>query len=565
MLEELKADLLVIGGGGAGLFCVLHAYQSNPNLKIVLVAKGLVGQSGCTRMVQGGFNAVLDSQDSLERHFMDTLKGGAFINNQELAWGMVSEAPKIIRELERLGCFFDRKEDGTIYQKAFAGQSFDRTVHRGDLTGIEIMTRLKEQVLGIPVTLLDEYRAVELFNDGNGGVGGALLLDLVKGELLAVSAKATVVATGGGARMYRIAAPSLEKSGDGMALCYRAGCVMRDMEMYQFHPTGIIAGDSILTGAVLEEGLRGAGARLYNAQGERYMARYDPEHMERATRDIVARASFLEILEGRSTPRGSILLDISHLGADFVEKTFPGMVLRCREAGFDLAREPVEVSPTAHFHMGGACIDTKCYSGIEGLFVAGEDAGGVHGANRLGGNGVAESTVFGALCGDAVAQYVQNRRQPDLDGSQFEEALADLTSPLGGSGDENIYTLRREIEELMWEKVGLVREGKGLMEALERLEEISERVQRVSVPGHRQYNLAWQEYLNVRSILTVAKLTALSALERTESRASHYRTDYPDRQDDRWLKSVQIQQSLDGQPRIRHEPVRLTHHDPRQS
>lgn len=565
MLEELKADLLIIGGGGAGLFCALHAFQRNPNLKIALAAKGLVGQSGCTRMVQGGFNAVLDPQDSLELHFMDTLKGGAFINDQELAWTMVSEAPIIIKELERLGCFFDRKEDGTIHQKPFAGQSFDRTIHRGDLTGIEIMTRLKEQVLGISMTLLDEHRAVELLSDGSGGVGGALLLDLVKGEFLTISAKATVVATGGGARMYRIAAPSLEKSGDGMALCYRAGCVMVDMEMYQFHPTGIIAGDSILTGAVLEEGLRGAGARLYNAGGERYMTRYDSESMERATRDIVARAGFLEILEGRGTPEGGLLLDISYLGAEFVEKTFPGMVLRCREAGFDLAREPVEVSPTAHFHMGGACIDTDCYSGVEGLFVTGEDAGGVHGANRLGGNGVAESTVFGARCGDAVARYVEDRLQPSIDGSQLEGALAQLTLPLSRPGGENIYALRREIEGLMWDMVGLVRNGKGLMEALERLEEISERARRISVPGGRQYNLAWQEYLNVRSILTVARLTALGALERTESRGSHYRTDYPNRDDDRWLKNVYIQRTADGQPRIWHQPVQFPRYDPRRN
>ncbi|MFQ6028555.1 MAG: FAD-binding protein [Dehalococcoidia bacterium] len=558
MYEELAVDILILGGGGAGLMAALHARQHDPSLRIALAAKGLVGQSGCTRMVQGGYNAVLDPQDSFDLHFKDTILGGGYLNDQELAWLLVNEAPRVIRELEHLGCFFDRTPDGRIYQKAFAGQTFDRTVHRGDLTGIEIMSRLKDNILSADVILLDEHRAVSLLTGGSGQVDGALLLDLRTGKFLTVSAKATLMATGGGARMYSIAAPSLEKVGDGMALCYQAGCIMQDMEMYQFHPTGIVAGKSILTGAVLEEGLRGVGGRLYNNRGERFMERYDPERMERSTRDTVSRAGYLEIQAGRGTEDGAVLLDVSHLGAEFVESNFPGMVERCREVGMDLARVPVKVSPTAHFHMGGSRIDTRCQSNLHSLFIAGEDSGGVHGANRLGGNGVAESTVFGTLAGDAMAEFVMHQPQPMIDANQIEEAMTDILQPLRNNGDENIFSLRREIEELMWDKGGIVRSAWGLTSALEELDQISQRASRAPMPPVLEYNLAWQEWLNVRSLLTVARLTCVSALARQESRGSHYRDDFPETDNRNWLCNVMVQQTPDGSPRVWTEAVQLT-------
>ncbi len=562
MYDEVKLDILILGGGGAGLMAALHAWRADPTLEIAVAAKGLLGQSGCTRMVQGGYNAVLDPGDSLELHFEDTVKGGAYINDQELAWTLIADAPKVIGELESLGCFFDRGPDGRIYQKAFAGQSFDRTVHRGDLTGIEIMSKLKDNVLASGVRALDEHRGVALLTDVDGGVAGAMLMDVRTGRFVAASAKATLMATGGGARMYRIAAPSLEKAGDGMALCYRAGCAMYDMEMYQFHPTGLVAGDSILTGAVLEEGLRGAGGYLKNSLGERFMSRYDPERMERSTRDTVSRGAYLEVQAGRGTADGAVFLDVSHLGAQFVEQTFPGMTERCRDVGLDLARDPVKVSPTAHFHMGGALIDASCRTGLEGLFVAGEDAGGVHGANRLGGNGVAESTVFGARAGDAMAEYVRDRSQPVVSSEQVETVVSEVAGPLNGGGDGNIFEIRKEIEDLMWGKVGLVRDGSGLEEALRSLDAMSERLRGTSVPPLREYNIAWQEWLNVRSILTVATLTALSALARTESRGSHYRTDYPETDDARWLRNVFVQLGDDGAPRTWDEEVKFTRRRP---
>src|ERR671918_430210 len=266
-------------------------------------------------------------------------------------------------------------------------------------------------ILGAGGAALEEVRAVELLLDDAGRAAGALLLDMRRGGFTLVRARATLLAMGGGPTMYRIFACSADKSSDGIALAYRLGVPLRDMEMVQFHPTGLVIPGSLMTGALLEEGLRGAGGHLRNGLGERFMARYDAARMERSTRDLVSRASFLEVVEGRGTPNGGVWIDVSHLGVDVVERNFRGMVRRCRDFGRDLARGPVEVGPTAHFLMGGVVIDTACRTAIEGLFAAGEDAGGVHGANRLGGNGVAESTGFGGLAGDVMADAVLDRRQ----------------------------------------------------------------------------------------------------------------------------------------------------------
>ncbi|MDA1001469.1 MAG: FAD-binding protein, partial [bacterium] len=327
----------------------LAAHSARPDLRIIVGVKGLFGKSGCTRMVQGGYNVALSAEDSVERHFLDTLRGGAWLNDQELAWTLVSRAPDCVRTLETVcGCFFDRNPDGTIHQKAFAGQSFDRTVHKGDLTGIELTNRVSEQIARRGIPVLEEHRAISLLHskDEPARIAGALLLDMRSGEFTALQASCTLLATGGGPTLYKFSACAQELATDGMAMAWEAGAEFCDMEMVQFHPTGILTGDGLqITGTLLEEGLRGAGGHLLNARGERFMARYDPDKMERATRDRVARAGYTEIQEGRGTPGGGIFIDVSHLGAGFVRRNFKGMVERCADLGFDLARRPVEVTP----------------------------------------------------------------------------------------------------------------------------------------------------------------------------------------------------------------------------
>jgi succinate dehydrogenase/fumarate reductase flavoprotein subunit len=329
------------------------------------------------------------------------------------------------------------------------------------------------------------------------------------------------------------------------------------MEMVQFHPTGLIVPNSLMTGALLEEGLRGAGGRLINGRGERFMQRYDATRLERSTRDLVARACYTEVQEGRGAANGGVWIDVSHLGAEVVERAFRGMVRRCRDFGRDLAREPVEVGPTAHFMMGGIVIDRACRTDVEGLFAAGEDTGGVHGANRLGGNGVAESTVFGGIAGDVMADWVVGRPLPQPSRAHVAAAVAGVSAPLGRSeGSEHLYALQARLRHVMWEHVGLVRAGDGLKLALTEIEDIAGRLEHVAVRGGAAYNLAWQDWLNLQSQATAAWLIARSALERTESRGSHYRRDFPTTAGE---PVAVLADFADGAaPKVWTEPVRYT-------
>jgi succinate dehydrogenase/fumarate reductase flavoprotein subunit len=555
----LETDVAIIGSGGAGLMCALHVAAADPSLDITIVSKGAVGRSGCTRMVQGGFNAALGETDSLDAHFRDTLEGGQYLNDQELAWTLVTDAPRVIDELEtRVGCLFDRTADGRLDLKPFGGQSVDRTVHRADQTGLEIMGRLRDQMFRIGARELEDWRALDLVFDRHGELSGLTLLDVRSGKAAVLLARVVVVATGGSATMYRIAAPAREKTGDGVAMCFRAGLEVRDMEMLQFHPTGIVAGSSRLTGAVLEEGLRGAGAYLYNSLGERFMARYDAKRLERSTRDVVARASYTEIVEGRGTPSGGVLLDISHLGAAEIERRFGQMVARTRLIGADLATGPVEVSPTAHFHMGGVVIDRDCFTAIAGLLVAGEDAGGAHGANRLGGNGVAESTVFGARAGETAAELVRDRALYLPDPEQVSASLDRAYAPLRRTEGPAPFGITDRLKEAMWSHCGLVRSRDGLLEARRLLTELTEETAQVAAAGPQQVNFAWHEALDLENQLTVARLVVESALVREESRGAHYRSDFPQRDDDNWLRAVVARQDADGALLLSTSEVALT-------
>ena len=327
------------------------------------------------------------------------------------------------------------------------------------------------------------------------------------------------------------------------------------MEMVQFHPTGLIVKGSHTSGTLLEEGLRGAGAQLFNALGERFMEKYAPDVRERATRDVVSRSSFMEIVAGRGTPNGGVSIDASVIGPELVEKNFPGMVERCRDYGYDLARARVEVSPTAHFFMGGIKIDTHCHTDLDGLYSAGEDAGGVHGANRLGGNGIADSTVYGGIAGDTMANDVVGRELAPFDEKRIEEILKEAKASLGREGGD-LYLLRDTLRTGNWEKLGILREEKGLREGLQAIQELREKLNRVGVPGGQACNIAWNDWLNLRNLLDVSEMIGRSALERKESRGAHYRSDFPKKNNREYLKNVFIKRH-NGEMKLYERPVSL--------
>ena len=529
-MEHITTDILILGSGGAGLFAALHAHQADPTLSITVAVKGLLGKSGCTRMVQGGYNAALASGDSVERHFMDTIEGSKWLSDQDLAWTLVTKAIERVHELENeLGCFFDRNPDGTIHQKAFAGQTFDRTVHKGDLTGIEIINRLSEQVWARGIHRMEEYRAIELIKTPDGSaLSGVLMINMRNGEFSFVQAKAVLLATGGGPTMYKFHTPSGEKSCDGMAMALRAGMALRDMEMVQFHPTGLLAGTHTrMTGTVLEEGLRGAGGHLLNGDKERFMQNYDPRN-ERATRDIVSRSIYSEMRAGRATPNGGVYIQMSHLGVDNVRKQFKGMVERCADCGFDLAGELVEVVPTAHYMMGGLVFRPDCTTELKGLFAAGEDTGGVHGANRLGGNGVANSTVFGGIAGETMAAWVgQNVELRAPDQAAIQASVALHRAPFGlPYGD--LEAIREAVYECTWTDIGILRTAEGLQRALQTLADLDAQLSKIGVAeDDPAFNVTWHDWLNLKSLIAISQVIATAALGREDSRGAHFREDFP--------------------------------------
>ena len=529
--ETVRTDVLILGAGGAGLFAALHAAKARPDLSITIAVKGLLGKCGCTRMVQGGYNVALAPGDSVERHFMDTIEGGKWLNDQDLAWMLVTGAQERIRELENeLGCFFDRNEDGTLHQKAFAGQTFDRTVHKGDLTGIEIINRLSEQIWDRGIGRLEDHRAVELIpcRDGSA-ISGVLMINMQTGGFVFVKARAVLLATGGGPTMYRYHTPSGDKSADGLAMALRAGLPLRDMEMVQFHPTGLLAGpDTRMTGTVLEEGLRGSGAHLLGGDGGRFMVGLDGR-AERATRDIVSRAMFSEMRSGNTSPLGGLYLYMGHLDGDEVRRQFPGMVERCADCGFDLVSERVEVVPTAHYMMGGVEFAADCRTELKGLFAAGEDTGGVHGANRLGGNGVANSTVFGGIAGDVIAGWVPDRdglRDPDE--AVIEAAIDQCRKPLSQPPGD-LEEIRERLHGIMWEDAGIFRDASSLDRAQGNLTALESDLDRLGVSGDDlAMNLTWHDWLNLKNLILVSRAITAAAQARSDSRGAHWRTDHPE-------------------------------------
>ncbi|MYA88826.1 MAG: FAD-binding protein [Boseongicola sp. SB0662_bin_57] len=559
-IERHDTDILILGAGGAGLFAALHAQQSAPDgTRITIAVKGLIGKCGCTRMVQGGYNVALGSGDTVERHFMDTIHGGTWLPDQDMAWRLCERAVVRIRELENeIGCFFDRNPDGSLHQKAFAGQTADRTVHKGDLTGIEIINRLMEKVLASGAERLQEHRAVGLVPTRDGAsLAGVLMIDMRSGQFRLVRARTVLMATGGGPTMYKYHTPSGDKTMDGLAMALRAGLPLRDMEMVQFHPTGLLAGDHTrMTGTVLEEGLRGAGGRLINHAGQRFMFDYDAKG-ERATRDVVSRGIYSEMRKNDNPGENGVFISMSHLGQENVRQKFKGMVKRCADCGFDLAAGRVEIVPTAHYFMGGVVVDVNTRTEMEGLYVAGEDAGGAHGSNRLGGNGVANSTVYGGIAGDTMGADAPGMTLRDPDEDVLAAEVDRAIHPLSRKPDL-VLPLRQKLQDLMWDDVGVMRTETGMRRGLAGIAETSGALMNVGVTGDNlAFNLTWHDWLNLRSLCDISEVIAKAGLARENSRGAHFREDHPDpgAMEDSEFTVARLK---DGMVEVTREPVQFS-------
>jgi fumarate reductase (CoM/CoB) subunit A len=517
MLAEVVVDchVLVIGSGGAGVRATIEASQYGDT---VLISKTIVGKGGCTTMAEGGYNAVLREEDSCGIHFEDTLKGGAYLNDPELVQILVEESPKRMRDLITWGAVFDFTGDDEIAQRPFGGQRFPRTCYAGDRTGHEMMTTLVERLDSSKATILQEYTVIDLLKSGESVIG-AMALD-EKGRLVLLKADITILATGGGTKVYDISTNSSSGTGDGFAIGYRAGAELIDMEMIQFHPTGAVFPYDA-RGRLVTEAVRGEGGILLNNGGERFMKRYDTERMELSTRDVVARAIATEVQEGRGTKNGGVYLDVTHLPREQIETRLPVMLEQFLKFGVDIRVTPMEVAPTAHHVMGGLRITPECRTTILGLFACGEVAGGVHGANRLGGNALADTQVFGKRAGEFAGK--SKSRIKNVDEDQVGKKLEYLDSFMKGC--ENPARVKTQLQLAMWRGAGIFRNEKDLNKTLEVVNNLSV----ASIRADSFQNLA--ECCIVRNMCLTSSLICRSALIRQESRGAHVRVDIPQTHD----------------------------------
>jgi len=511
----VDCHVLVIGSGGAGVRATIEASQYGDT---VLISKTIVGKGGCTTMAEGGYNAVLREEDSCGIHFEDTLKGGAYLNDPELVQILVEESPKRMHDLITWGAVFDFTGDDEIAQRPFGGQRFPRTCYAGDRTGHEMMTTLVERLDSSNATILQEYTVIDLLKSGESVIG-AMALD-EKGRLVLLKADSTILATGGGTKVYDISTNSSSGTGDGFAIGYRAGAELIDMEMIQFHPTGAVFPYDA-RGRLVTEAVRGEGGILLNTRGERFMKRYDPERMELSTRDVVARAIATEVQEGRGTKNGGVYLDVTHLPREQIETRLPVMLEQFLKFGVDIRVTPMEVAPTAHHVMGGLRITPECRTTIPGLFACGEVAGGVHGANRLGGNALADTQVFGKRAGEFAGK--SKNRIKNVDEDQVGKKLEYLDTFMKGC--ENPAQVKTQLQLEMWRGAGIFRNETDLNKTLEVVNNLSV----ASIRADSFQNLA--ECCIVRNMCLTSSLICRSALIRQESRGAHVRVDIPQTHD----------------------------------
>jgi succinate dehydrogenase / fumarate reductase flavoprotein subunit len=525
--ETHDHDVLIIGAGGAGLRAALEALEQGA--KVGVVCKSLLGKAH-TVMAEGGIAAAManvDSADDWRTHFRDTMRGGKLLNNWRMAQIHAQEAPERVRELEQWGALFDRTQDGQILQRAFGGHTFRRLCHVGDRTGLEMIRTLQDRGVQLGIDVYMECTISRLLKDGDR-VAGAFGYWREQGRFAIFRAKSIVMATGGIGKAWKITSNSWEYTGDGMALAYGAGAELMDMEFVQFHPTGMVWPPGV-QGILVTEAVRGEGGVLRNKLGQRFMEQYDPKKMELSTRDVVARAIYTEVREGRGTEHDGAYLDISQMPPDYVKKKLPSMYHQFKElADVDITKGPMEVGPTCHYMMGGIRVDAEtAKSSVAGLFAAGEAAAGLHGANRLGGNSLSDLLVFGRRAGLAAAEHAKTISNTAVDSGQIEEAAREMLAPFERKDGDNPYTIHRDLQETMQNLVGIFRNREDLIRALEELEKLKARTNRLSVEGSRLFNPGWHLAQDLKAMLTVSEAVTRSALAREESRGAHSRIDHP--------------------------------------
>lgn len=536
--NKVKTDVLVIGAGGAGLRAAISA--ADAGLKTTVVSKSLIGKAH-TVMAEGGIAASLgnvDPKDNWQVHFGDVMEEGVYISNWRIAEILAKEVPDRVFELEKWGALFDRTPDGRILQRAFGGHTYRRLCHVGDRTGLELIRTLQDQALHRDIDVIDELYITQLVKDGDR-VCGAIGIKMNSGEFYAISAKAVVIATGGAGKVYKVTSNSWESTGDGIKLAYEIGATLMDMEMFQFHPTGMVYPPGV-RGLLVTEGVRGDGGLLYNNKMERYMLKYSPEKKELDARDVVARANYAEIQAGRGTEHGGVYLDISHKSPQYIKEKLPHMYMQFLEfAGVDITKEKMEVAPTTHYQMGGIRFDPEtCMSSVNGLFAAGEVACGLHGANRLGGNSLADILVFGKRAGDNAAVFAQKQDLKEIPEEEVQSQISYVLSFLKEKGT-NPYSIIDQLTTAMSDNVGIIRDEEHLNKALEKILELKEQYSALGVPGGKRYNHGLLACMELKSMLIVSEAIVRSAILRKESRGAHARSDYPKKSKE-WLKNIVI-------------------------
>jgi len=529
--ESVETDVLVIGAGGAGLRGAIAAAEAGA--KVMVVCKSLLGKAH-TVMAEGGVAAAMHNvayQDTWEVHFADTMKGGKLLNDWRMAELHARESPERVLELERWGAVFDRTWQGRIHQRPFGAHTYPRLAHIGDRTGLELLRTLQDRA--VHTTGIDVYMEVTVFRllKSDGRILGALAYRRADGSLVIFRCGALLLATGGAGKMYRVTSNSWESTGDGTALAYDAGAQLRDMEMVQFHPTGMVWPAGV-RGILVTEGVRGEGGVLRNNDGERFMERYDHERMELSSRDIVARAINSEVTAGRGSPHGGVFLDITHRKPGYIKSKLPSMYEQfLKLAKVDITTQPMEVAPTIHYIMGGVRVEAETgAASLPGLFAAGEVAAGLHGANRLGGNSLSDLLVFGKRAGQAAAAAAKAARKAGrLDQREIDGAIAELMAPLDRPGGENPYRLQAEIQEAMSRYAPIVRNAEGLERGVEAITELQARAKTCGAggSGSHAFNPGWHTAIDVHSMLVNAEALLRSAIERKESRGAHARSDFP--------------------------------------